>query len=55
MADIPYEVDCYLVKPEAYRIIGIAAMHPEFMAPAVRTMYNHILNAYRQPGICQTM
>ena len=55
MADIPYEVDCYLVKPEAYRIIGIAAMHPEFMAPAVRTMYNHILNAYRQPDICQTM
>ncbi len=55
MADIPYEVDCYPVKPEAYRIIGIAAMHPEFMAPAVRTMYNHILNAYRQPGICQTM
>lgn len=55
MADIPYEVDCYPVKPEAYRIIGIAAMHPEFMAPAVRTMYNHILNAYRQPDICQTM
>ena len=55
MADIPYEVDCYMVKPEAYRIIGIAAMHPEFMAPAVRTMYNHILNAYRQPDICQTM
>jgi Transcriptional regulator len=55
MADIPYEVDCYLVKPEAYRIIGIAVMHPEFMAPAVRTMYNHILNAYRQPDICQTM
>ena len=55
MADIPYEVDCYLVKPEAYRIIGIAAMHPEFMAPAVRTMYNHILNAYRQPDIFQTM
>lgn len=55
MADIPYEVDCYPVKPEAYRIIGIAAMHPEFMAPAVRTMYNHILSAYRQPGICQTM
>lgn len=55
MADIPYEVDCYPVKPEAYRIIGIAAMHPEFMAPAVRTMYNHILNAYRQPDICRTM
>ena len=43
MNDIPYQVDCYPVKPEAYRIIGIAAMNPEFMAPAVRTMYNHIL------------
>lgn len=48
MNDIPYQVDCYPVKPEAYRIIGIAAMNPEFMAPAVRTMYNHILEAYRQ-------
>lgn len=48
MNDIPYQVDCYPVKPEAYRIIGIAAMNPEFMAPAVRTMYNHILEAYQQ-------
>ncbi len=48
MNDIPYQVDCYPVKPEAYRIIGIAAMNPEFMAPAVRTMYNHVLEAYQQ-------
>lgn len=48
MNDIPYQVDCYRVMPEAYRIIGIAAMNPEFMAPAVRTMYNHILDAYQQ-------
>lgn len=47
MQDIPYEVDCYPVKPDAYRIIGIAALNPEFMAPAVRTMYNHILKKYR--------
>ncbi len=46
MNDIPYEVDCYPVFPEAYRIIGIAALNPEFMAPAVRTMYNHILKKY---------
>lgn len=46
MNDIPYEVDCYPIKPDAYRIIGIATMNPEFMAPAVRTMYNHILEQY---------
>lgn len=46
MNDIPYEVDCYRLKPEAYRIIGIAALNPEFLAPAVRTMYNHIRNKY---------
>lgn len=48
MRDIPYEVDCYHVLPEAYRIIGIAALNPSFMAPAVRTMYNHILSHYRE-------
>lgn len=48
MNDIPYEVDCYPVKPDAYRIIGIATLNPGFMAPAVRTMYNHILGKYQQ-------
>lgn len=47
MRDIPYQVDCYPVHPEASRIIGIAALHPEFMAPAVRTLYNHILEKYK--------
>ena len=48
MNDIPYQVDCYPVKPDAYRILGIAAMNKEFMAPAVRTMYNHVLEQYQQ-------
>lgn len=48
MRDIPYEVDCYKVQPDACRIIGIAALNPEFMAPAVRTMYNHIIKYYKQ-------
>ncbi len=47
MRDIPYEVDCYPIRPKASRIIGIAAMNPEFMAPAVRTMFNHILENYK--------
>ncbi len=48
MRDIPYEVDCYHIRPDACRIIGIAALNPEFMAPAVRTMYNHILKNYKK-------
>ncbi len=48
MRDIPYEVDSYPVSPQAYRIIGIAALNPGFMAPAVRTMYKHILKNYKQ-------
>ena len=48
MNDIPYEVDCYPIKPDACRIIGIAALNPEFMAPAVRTLYNHILENYKE-------
>ena len=47
MRDIPYDVDTFPIRPEACRIIGIAAMNPDFMAPAVRTMYNHILEHYK--------
>ncbi|MCH5251912.1 MAG: LysR family transcriptional regulator [Lachnospiraceae bacterium] len=48
MNDIPYEVDCYPVKPDAYRIIGIATLNPENMAPAVRTFYNRVLEKYKE-------
>ena len=47
MNDIPYEVDCYPVFPKASRIIGIATMNPEFMAPAVRSLYKHIVEKYK--------
>ena len=47
MRDIPYEVECYPVYPKTCRIIGIAALHPESMAPAVRMFYNHILENYK--------
>ncbi len=47
MNDIPYDVDIYPLEGNPSRIIGIAAMNPDFMAPAVRTMYNHIINKYR--------
>ncbi|MBE5890813.1 MAG: LysR family transcriptional regulator [Lachnospiraceae bacterium] len=48
MKDIPYEVDTYPVEPDAARIIGIAAMNPNFMAPAVRTMYRHIIDNFKK-------
>ena len=47
MHDIPYQVDVYPTMPQAARVIGLAAMNPGFMAPAVRTLYNYILNNYK--------
>jgi len=46
MADIPYSVESYPIEPEAYRMIGLAALNPGSMAPAVRTLYLHILDKY---------
>ena len=48
MNDIPYEVECYPITPKASRIIGIATMNPEFMAPAVRSLYKHIVEEYKK-------
>jgi DNA-binding transcriptional LysR family regulator len=48
MKDIPYEVDSYSLEGEAYRIIGLAALNTEYMAPAVRTFYNWVLERYQQ-------
>lgn len=47
MNDIPYEVDCYPLAENAYRIIGLAALSPDIMAPAVRTFYNHVCTKIR--------
>ncbi len=47
MKDIPYEVDSYPVEPQAFREIGIAALNKDFMAPAVRTLYNYIIENYK--------
>ena len=48
MNDIPYDVDYYPIEPKASRIIGIATMNPEFMAPAVRSLYMHIVEKYKE-------
>ena len=47
MNDIPYNVRQYRMKPDAARIIGLAALNPGQMAPAVRTLYAHILSKYK--------
>ena len=53
MQDIPYDVDCYPLAEEAYRIVGITVLHPDSMAPAVRTFYNHVIRTYRQDEFWQ--
>ena len=47
MNDIPYSVDMYPTAPEAYRIIGISVLNPNFMAPAVKMLYNHVIENYK--------
>lgn len=49
MQDIPYEVDCFHLKEDAYRIIGLAALDFEAMAPAVRMFYEQVVKKYKQP------
>lgn len=46
MRDIPYDVKTYPVKPSAARVIGLAVLSTQQMAPAVRTLYSHILENY---------
>lgn len=42
MKDIPYTVDIYRIEPEESRVIGISVLNPEYMAPAVKMLYNYI-------------
>ncbi len=47
MNNIPYAVETYPLMPEANRIIGIAALNPGFMAPAVKTLYHYVVDTYK--------
>jgi DNA-binding transcriptional LysR family regulator len=47
MNDIPYNVRRYRMDPDAYREIGLACLNPALMAPAVRTLYQYILDTCR--------
>lgn len=46
MQDIPYPIHRFRLQPASYRMIGLAALNRERMAPAVRTMYRYILDHY---------
>ncbi|MCR5691563.1 MAG: LysR family transcriptional regulator [Eubacterium sp.] len=46
MNDNPYEVDCFGLEQDAYRIIGLAALNPDTMAPAARSFYDHVIENY---------
>ena len=46
MKDIHYHVRRYPIEPEAYRMIGLAVLNPNLMSPAVRALYQHILQTY---------
>ena len=46
MRGMPYETKSYPMNPPAYRNIGLACLNPDLMAPAVRTLYQHIIREY---------
>lgn len=48
MNNIPYEVDLYSFKPAEHRTIGICSQNNELMAPAVKSMYKHILSYFHK-------
>ena len=50
MNDIPYEVDRYPMMLEAHRVIGISALNPNFLAPAVKMLYQHVIETYKTIG-----
>ena len=46
MQNIPYDVNTYRLKPSEHRTIGICSLKEELMAPAVKSMYKHILSFF---------
>jgi DNA-binding transcriptional LysR family regulator len=40
-------VDVYPIEPCEYRIIGLTALNQTFMTPAVKKMFDHIVNTYK--------
>lgn len=49
MNGITYDVKSYYMDPPASRTIGVAALRTDLMAPAVRSLYDYIIETYRKP------
>lgn len=47
MTNIPYDVNIYSFHPAEYRTIGVCSQNTELMAPAVKSMYKHILSYFK--------
>ncbi len=46
MKDMPYDVRIFRMDPDAARFIGLSALNTQLMAPAARTLYQHIMERY---------
>jgi DNA-binding transcriptional LysR family regulator len=46
MSGISYDVDMYPFKPAEYRMIGVCCPNSDLMAPAVKSMYKHIIRSF---------
>ncbi len=51
MADITYAVDIYPIEPSENRIIGLSVANSQYMAPAVKMLFQHIVENYGQADI----
>ncbi len=47
MNNMPFDVKVFRMEPDAARIIGLAAPNARLMAPASRTLYQHIIDTYK--------
>ncbi len=48
MADIDHAVDVYPIEPSEYRVIGLSVSNSQYMAPAVKMIFQHIVDEYGQ-------
>jgi DNA-binding transcriptional LysR family regulator len=48
MTHTSYPVDIYPIEPCEYRIIGLSVLNPQYMAPAVKVLHQHIVDKYQE-------
>ncbi len=46
MTDIVHPVDIYPIEPSEFRVIGLSVPNSQYMAPAVKMLFQHILEGY---------